>query len=121
MDYMNIALREGGVSISINLGSGLFETEVKPHRGSIRFDDNKWHKLVVSREAREVSMAAIEQNSMGSGPHLNIKIVFPKYGDSHGKDKTVARPSYLYHGDPYTDKMTSFYWDSPQIISQYIP
>ena len=26
---------------------------------------------------------------------LNIKTVFPRYGDSHVKDKTVARPSYL--------------------------
>ena len=30
-----------------------------------------------------------------SGPRLNIKTVFPRYGDSHVKDKTVARPSYL--------------------------
>ena len=29
------------------------------------------------------------------GPHLNIKTVFSRYGDSHVKDKTVARPSYL--------------------------
>ena len=26
---------------------------------------------------------------------LNIKTVFPRYGDSHVKDKTVVRPSYL--------------------------
>ena len=26
---------------------------------------------------------------------LKIKMVFPRYGDSHFKDKTVARPSYL--------------------------
>ena len=29
------------------------------------------------------------------GGCLNIKTVFPGYGDSHVKDKTVARPSYL--------------------------
>ena len=29
------------------------------------------------------------------GPRLNIKTVFPRYGDSHVKDKTVVRPSYL--------------------------
>ncbi len=52
---MNIALREGGVTMSLNLGSGVFETEVKPKRGTIRFDDNKWHKLIITREAREVS------------------------------------------------------------------
>ena len=34
-------------------------------------------------------------DSRESGPHLNIKTVFPRYGYSHVKDKTVARPSYL--------------------------
>ena len=29
------------------------------------------------------------------GGRLNIKTVFPKYGDSHVKDKTAGRPSYL--------------------------
>ena len=28
-------------------------------------------------------------------PCLNIKTVFPRYGDSHVKDKTVGRLSYL--------------------------
>ena len=30
-----------------------------------------------------------------SWARLNIKTVFPKYVDSHVKDKTVVRPSYL--------------------------
>ena len=34
-------------------------------------------------------------------------------GDSHVKDKTVVRPSYLQHVDPYTGKTTSKYWDGP--------
>ena len=37
----------------------------------------------------------ITNTEVGSEPRLNIKTVFPKYGDSHVKDKTVARPSYL--------------------------
>ena len=45
-------------------------------------------------------------------PRLNIKTVFPRYGVSHVKDKAVVRPSYLWHGDPYTGKTTSLYWDS---------
>ena len=47
--------------------------------------------------------------SFRSGSRLNIKTVFPRYGDSHVKDKTVARPSYLWHGHPYTGKTTYFY------------
>ena len=31
----------------------------------------------------------------GPGANLNIKTVFPRYGDSHVKDETVTRPSYL--------------------------
>ena len=38
--------------------------------------------------------------------------------DSHVKDKTVARPSYLLHGDPYTDKTTSLYWDDPEVTTR---
>ena len=40
--------------------------------------------------------------------------VFPRYGDSHVKDKTVVRLSYLFHGDPYNGKTTSLYCDGPQ-------
>ena len=42
-----------------------------------------------------------------------MKTIFPKYGYSQVKDKTVARPSYLQHGDRYTSKTTSLYWDGP--------
>ena len=48
-----------------------------------------------------------------SGPPLNIKTAFAGYGDSQVKDKTVARPSYLSHGDPHTGKTTSLYWNDP--------
>ena len=54
-DFIDVALREGGIVVSINLGSGVFETDVHPQRGTVRFDDNEWHKLVITREAREVS------------------------------------------------------------------
>ena len=34
-------------------------------------------------------------NPLTPGPRLNIKTVFPGYGDSHVKDKTAVRTSYL--------------------------
>ena len=58
-DFMNLALKEGGISVNINLGLGAFETEVRPRKGTVRFDDNRWHKLSVVREAREVRILFI--------------------------------------------------------------
>ena len=51
---------------------------------------------------------------LNSGPFFNITSIFPKYGDSLVKDQMVARPSYLKHGDPYTGKMISLYWNAAQ-------
>ena len=52
-------------------------------------------------------------NALQAAPRLNIKTIFPRYWDSHVKDKTVARPSYLKPGDPFTGKTTWLYWDDP--------
>ena len=45
----------------------------------------------------------------------NIKTVFSQVGDSHVKDKTVLRQSYLLHEEPYTGKTASLYWDGPLV------
>lgn len=54
VDYLSVTLKEGVVSVSINLGSGQFNAEVKPPQEDVRFDDNSWHTLLVSRRSREV-------------------------------------------------------------------
>ena len=36
--------------------------------------------------------------------------------NSNVKDKTVARPSYLKHGDPYIGKTTYLYWDGHSVF-----
>ena len=46
---------------------------------------------------------------------FNIKMSH-QYRNSHHKDKTVLRPTYLYNGNLYTGK-TSLYWNSPQSFS----
>ena len=38
-----------------------------------------------------------------TGGRLKIKMSY-QYRDPHVKDKTVSRPSYLYHGNPHTRK-----------------
>ena len=54
-----------------------------------------------------------------SAPSQYNERLFQKW-DSNAKDKTVARPSYLYHGDIYAGK-TSLYWDDPLAASTGSP
>ena len=55
-----------------------------------------------------------------SGPWFNIKMSSYQYRKSHCGDKTVVRSSYHHNGISYTGKMTSFYWISPQDMSQFL-
>lgn len=51
-DYVNLALKNGAVSLVINLGSGAFEALVEPVNG--KFNDNEWHDVKVTRNLRQV-------------------------------------------------------------------
>ncbi|XP_064883026.1 neurexin-3-like [Oncorhynchus nerka] len=53
-DYVNLALKDGAVSLVINLGSGAFEAIVEPVNG--KFNDNGWHDIKVTRNLRQVTM-----------------------------------------------------------------
>jgi hypothetical protein len=52
LEYLNLALKDGGVSVTMNLGNGRLELHIKPNR--VRFDDNQWHKVTVHRKVQEV-------------------------------------------------------------------
>ncbi|XP_049829259.1 neurexin-1 isoform X6 [Schistocerca gregaria] len=52
-DFMNVALKDGGVVLAMSLGNGRTELAIKPRR--VRFDDNQWHKLTVHRKMQEIS------------------------------------------------------------------
>ena len=43
---------------------------------------------------------------------LSIKMSSNQYRDPHVKDKTVSRPSYHKHGNPYTQERRSLYQDT---------
>ena len=47
---------------------------------------------------------------------LQHKEHISRYGDSNDKDKTVVRPSYFYHGNPYAGVTLSLCW--AQCVSQ---
>ncbi|XP_037388540.1 neurexin-1a-like isoform X2 [Pygocentrus nattereri] len=52
-DYVNLALKNGALSLVINLGSGAFEALVEPVNG--KFNDNDWHDVKVTRNLRQHS------------------------------------------------------------------
>ena len=57
-DYLNLALKDGGISLSINLGSGTLDTGIgqisKDEKKTVRFDDDQWHHVSIKRVAQEV-------------------------------------------------------------------
>jgi neurexin len=52
-DYLNLAIRDGGVSLTMGLTNGKQEMHIKPAR--VRFDDHQWHKVTVHRRIQEIS------------------------------------------------------------------
>ncbi|XP_067618490.1 neurexin 1 isoform X1 [Eurosta solidaginis] len=52
-DYLNLALRDGGVSLTMGLANGKQEMHIKPSK--VRFDDHQWHKVTVHRRIQEIS------------------------------------------------------------------
>lgn len=52
---MNIALREGGVLVTLDMGGDPLKVTVRPDNA--RFDDNEWHSVSVHRTVKEVSDA----------------------------------------------------------------
>lgn len=69
-DYVNLALKNGAVSLVINLGSGAFEALVEPVNG--KFNDNDWHDVKVTRNLRQVTVQRMMQGLNESKQmHLN--------------------------------------------------
>lgn len=79
-DYVNLALKDGAVSLVINLGSGAFEAIVEPVNG--KFNDNSWHDVKVTRNLRQVqqTLALIDQRAPLEqiGEEINQKVILTK-------------------------------------------
>ena len=61
-DHVLAELRDQEIVVRVQLRSGVFETRLQAPPTPVplsasqrRFNDDHWHKLVVSRQAREVS------------------------------------------------------------------
>jgi len=53
-DHMTISVSDGGVALTVALGTGKLDTRIKPD--NIQFNDNKWHHVVVQRQSAEVTL-----------------------------------------------------------------
>ncbi|KAI5610040.1 neurexin 1a isoform X13, partial [Silurus asotus] len=72
-DYVNLALKNGAVSLVINLGSGAFEALVEPVNG--KFNDNDWHDVKVTRNLRQVTVQGVlADRSFFSHFHVTISV-----------------------------------------------
>ncbi|XP_076366546.1 neurexin 1-like [Tachypleus tridentatus] len=76
-DFLSLSLRDGGVVLTVSLGSGSLERVVRPSR--VRFDDNQWHKVLVHRKVREIT-------DITSFCHLSIAVdgVYTQRGSTAG-------------------------------------
>lgn len=54
-NYLNVGVVTGGVTVTMRLGTGSLDMFIKPNR--IRFDDNQWHKISVTRKVQGVRNA----------------------------------------------------------------
>ena len=51
---MNLALKDGKISLTVALGTGELDTAIDPD--NVRFDDNLWHHVLVQRHSSAVSI-----------------------------------------------------------------
>ena len=78
-----------------------------------------WHCHIECMSWRSVCNGSSDGSYLESGPCLNIKTVFPSYGDSHVKDNAVmvVRPSYLQHGDTMLVRRHLYVVTPPRILA----
>ena len=53
-DYLNIAIKEGGISVLMKVTTGKLDMYIKPNK--VRFDDYRWHKIILHRRIKEVRL-----------------------------------------------------------------
>ena len=79
------------------LGANFSEILIEIHTFSLKKMDLK----TLSAKCRPFRL---DLNLLSSGVRLNMNMPSYHYRNSHYKDNTVSRPSYLYNGNPHTKK-----------------
>lgn len=71
-NYLNVGIVTGGITVTMRVGIGSLDMFVKPNR--IRFDDNQWHKILVTRKIQGVS--AIYHNTSKCFLNINYLLLY---------------------------------------------
>ena len=110
------------ITLPSNHPLGPIGVESNNHMGVTQTQWRNWllqMTTFLSHQVRpEMYFLGIVLHKHRPGTRFNIMILSNQYRDSHYKDETVVRPSYLYNGNSYTGKKASFidpllYWTSP--------
>ncbi|XP_078674033.1 neurexin-1-like isoform X2 [Branchiostoma floridae x Branchiostoma belcheri] len=88
-DYVNLSLKNGAVSLVVNLGSGAFETLVEPLEGT--FNDNRWHDVKVTRN--------LQQSNIGSAMvTISVDEIFTETGFTQDAFTMLGTDDFIYVG-----------------------
>ena len=73
-DYLSLAIKDGAVSLSINIGNGRLDTGIRNR--VIRFDDDVWHNVIITRVAEQVMNTTRIHFCIGGGKLPPLIITF---------------------------------------------
>lgn len=93
-DYVNLALKDGAVSLVINLGSGAFEAIVEPVNG--KFNDNAWHDVKVTRNLRQVTLKGRGVDSCHKFDFAEFRIIFECDSDAKHNISPLSSSTLLH-------------------------
>ena len=69
-DKVSVSVVDGSVQVRVRLGTGSFDAELRPPLDNVRYDDGRWHHVVVSRQAREVRFTRLSARHC---PHFLLR------------------------------------------------
>ncbi|KAH1014811.1 hypothetical protein HUJ05_012636, partial [Dendroctonus ponderosae] len=105
-DYLNVAIKEGCLSLTMGLANGKQEMQIKPNK--VRFDDNQWHKVSVHRRIQEISaitsfcrLSAVVDGVYADHSHIAGKFTMLSSGRLYvgGSINTRALPGARVHNN----------------------
>ncbi|XP_045465239.1 neurexin-1 isoform X1 [Harmonia axyridis] len=105
-DYLNVAIKDGCLSLTMGLANGKQDMQIKPNK--VRFDDNQWHKVSVHRRIQEISaitsfcrLSAVVDGVYADHSHIAGKFTMLLSSKLHvgGSINTRALPGSRVHNN----------------------